>query len=140
RRGFSTMNDPLSGPDTVDGLLGQFLEELEQADDSEAVVRKWSAAHPDVAGEFRDAARFRPFSNVAAYTPEPPPDALPDFHILRRIAAGGMGVVYEAQQLSLKRHVAVKVRRGKLSPRAQRRFRREQEVLAHLHQTHIVPI
>ena len=38
------MNDPVSAPDTVDGLLGQFLEELEQAADPEAVVSKWSAA------------------------------------------------------------------------------------------------
>jgi serine/threonine protein kinase/WD40 repeat protein len=134
------MNDPLSAPDTVDGLLGQFLEELEQAADPEAVVAKWSAEFPKLAGEFRDAASFRPFSNLAAYTPEPPADALPDFRILRRIGAGGMGVVYEAEQLSLKRHVAVKVRRGRLTPRAQARFFREQHVLAQLHQTHIVPI
>jgi WD40 repeat protein/serine/threonine protein kinase len=134
------MNDPVSAPDTVDGLLGQFLEELEQAADPEAVVSKWSAEFPKLAGEFRDAANFRPFSNLAAYTPEPPPDALPDFRILRRIAAGGMGVVYEAEQLSLKRHVAVKIRRGRLSARAQARFFREQHILAQLHQTHIVPI
>jgi serine/threonine protein kinase len=120
--------------------MGRFLEELERTDDVEELLRKWSAAVPELAPEFRDAVSFRPFSNVAAYTPEPPLDALPDFAIIRRIAAGGMGVVYEARQLSLKRHVAVKVRRGRLSARAQKRFRREQEVLARLHQTHIVPI
>ena len=52
-----------------------------------------------------------------------------------------MGEIYEAVQESLGRRVAVKtIRRGRLSPAAEARFLREQEVLASLHQTHIVPI
>src|SRR5271169_1606843 len=134
------MNDPSSSPESVDELLGRFLEELERTEDREALLRKWSGMFPQHAQEFEDAVRFRPFSNQAAYTPEPPPDALPDFRIIRRIGAGGMGVVYEAEQVSLKRHVAVKVRRGRASAGTKERFFREQRVLARLHQTHIVPI
>jgi serine/threonine protein kinase/WD40 repeat protein len=65
---------------------------------------------------------------------------LPDFRLLRPIARGGMGTVYEAYQESLGRRVAVKIRSGRISSSDQARFLREQQVLAQLHQTHIVPI
>jgi len=70
------------------------------------------------------------------------PQQLGEFKIIRRIGRGGMGVVYEAEQASLKnRRVAVKViRKGRISPENRARFLREQEVLARLHQTHIVSI
>ena len=70
-----------------------------------------------------------------------PPPRLGDFRIVRRLARGGMGEVYEARQEPLERRVAVKVmRRDRLSPDGQARFLREQKILARLHQTHIVPI
>jgi len=67
---------------------------------------------------------------------------LGDFEIVRVIGRGGMGVVYEAGQISLKRRVALKVLSGGLglTPKAVERFRLEAETAAKLHHTNIVPV
>jgi WD40 repeat protein/serine/threonine protein kinase len=67
---------------------------------------------------------------------------LGDFRILREVGKGGMGVVYEAEQVSLGRHVAVKVlpKNLLLDARAKRRFEREAKAAARLHHTNIVPV
>jgi serine/threonine protein kinase len=67
---------------------------------------------------------------------------LGDFEILREIGRGGMGVVYEAVQVSLGRKVALKVLSTSLglTPQAVQRFQREAESAAKLHHTNIIPI
>ena len=67
---------------------------------------------------------------------------LGDFRLVREIGRGGMGVVYEAVQLSLGRRVAVKVLplAGALDPRQLQRFRTEAQAAAQLHHTNIVPV
>ncbi len=69
-------------------------------------------------------------------------ERLGDFRIIREIGRGGMGVVYEAEQQSLGRRVALKVIGGNVatSTHGVRRFRREAEAAARLHHTNIVPI
>src|SRR6266478_357575 len=67
---------------------------------------------------------------------------LGDFEIARELGRGGMGVVYEARQISLNRRVALKVLSGGLglTPKAVQRFHREAEAAAKLHHTNIVPV
>jgi WD40 repeat protein/serine/threonine protein kinase len=67
---------------------------------------------------------------------------LGDFRVLREIGRGGMGVVYEAEQESLGRRVALKVMSGhRLSDVNQlERFTREAKAAARLHHTNIVPV
>jgi serine/threonine protein kinase len=71
-----------------------------------------------------------------------PGTALGDFRIIREIGRGGMGVVYEAEQLSLGRRIALKVLpfAFTLDPRQLQRFKNEARAAAHLHHTNIVPI
>jgi WD40 repeat protein/serine/threonine protein kinase len=67
---------------------------------------------------------------------------LGDFRLLREVGRGGMGVVYEAVQISLNRRVALKVLpfAATLDPRQLQRFKNEAQAAAQLHHQHIVPV
>ena len=67
---------------------------------------------------------------------------LGDFRLLREVGRGGMGVVYEAEQLSLRRRVALKVLpfAAALDPRRLQRFKNEALAAAHLRHENIVPV
>jgi serine/threonine protein kinase len=68
--------------------------------------------------------------------------ALGDFRLIREIGRGGMGIVYEAEQLSLGRRVALKVLplAAMLDAKQLARFKNEAQAAAQLQHPHIVGI
>ena len=71
--------------------------------------------------------------------------ALPEvagYRVVREIGRGGMGIVYEAEQDSPQRRVALKVLpfAGALDPRQRLRFQNEAQAAARLRHPHIVPV
>ena len=69
-------------------------------------------------------------------------DGTGDYWILREVGRGGMGIVYEAEQESLGRRVALKVLPNRLlvNEKQKKRFEHEARTAARLHHTNIVPV
>jgi serine/threonine protein kinase/tetratricopeptide (TPR) repeat protein len=123
--------------------------QTENADDLEA----WIAAQGEHAERLRrllPTVRVMAELGSAASSSAPPtgsegealPGVLGDFHIIREVGRGGMGVVYEAEQVSLGRRVALKVLpfAATMDPRHLQRFHNEARAAACLHHEHIVPV
>jgi eukaryotic-like serine/threonine-protein kinase len=130
--------------------LDEYLVALEQG---RAPPREqFLARHPELADDLRECLASLEFIRQAAVTPPtvtaaPPPaeprsGVLGDFRMIREVGRGGMGVVYEAEQISLGRRVALKVLplATALDPRHKQRFRNEAAAAAQLHHGHIVPV
>jgi eukaryotic-like serine/threonine-protein kinase len=108
------------------------------------------AARPDIAEPLAACLDGLDLMQQAAAQLDPlPADAelaratpLGDFRLLRVLGRGGMGVVYEAEQLSLGRRVALKVLSfaAALDPKQLQRFKYEAQAAASLHHAHIVPV
>ncbi len=136
----------------LDQLAEEFVSRRRQGE--RATIEEYAAKYPDLAEEIRELFPtvieleqlkvHKVFSSggAAASTGPVPLTQLGDFRIIREIGRGGMGVVYEAEQESLHRRVALKVLGTQMgmSSRQKARFRREAEAAARLHHTNIVPI
>jgi WD40 repeat protein len=79
---------------------------------------------------------------VSSIAPSPIPTQVPGYEILEELGRGGMGVVYKAKQIGLKRLVALKmILHGNFADQEQRaRFQSEAEVVARLQHPNIVQI
>ncbi len=141
----------------LDELVTAYLQDLEagrEPDRQELLHR-----HPDLAADlaqfFEDqdalgggAVRCRLLSALVppeadpATGPAPAGEQLGDFRLLREVGRGGMGIVYEAEQVSLGRRVALKVLplAATLGGTQLQRFHNEARAAAGLHHTNIVPV
>ncbi len=121
-------------------VLDQYLDDLKhnRQPSREALLAK----HPALADQLEACLAGLEFLHGTEHSTPEKFTQLGDFRIIREVGRGGMGAVFEAEQLSLGRRVALKVLRfGGVSDReAIERFQREAETVAKLHHTHIVPI
>jgi WD40 repeat protein/serine/threonine protein kinase len=149
------MNDCALGNDLpVESLVGQvadeFTERLNRGE--QPAVEEYAQRYPQIADLLRQALpalqAMVPAASDAALSTEllDPPQHLTgylgDFRILREIGRGGMGVVHEAEQISLGRRVALKVLpfAAAMDAKQLQRFKNEAQAAAHLHHTNIVPV
>ncbi len=133
-------------------VLEEYLADLERG--SAPNREKLLACHPGIADQlarcldglevsWRMSAKFRDdSSDGSSQDCVDGPKQFGDFRILRELGRGGMGVVYEAQQISLPRRVALKVLpfAAVLDPRQLERFKNEARAAATLNHPAIVSI
>lgn len=131
-----------SDSERLEALVAECLEQLEAGGEAalEAFLNN-NAGDAAALRERLDALRALGVFGADAATHDVP-EELGDFRIIRRLGAGGMGVVYLAEQRSLRREVALKLIRPEhlYFPGALDRFRREVETAASLQHEGIVPI
>ncbi len=136
-------------------LAEGFLERYRRGE--RPALKEYCDRHPELAAEIREVFPAMAMIEEIALPDEPvteetseqrPPEPAPwiqqlgDYRIIRLIGSGGMGMVYEAEQVSLGRHVALKVLPPHLfgDPKQRGRFEREAKAAARLHHTNIVPV
>jgi serine/threonine protein kinase len=126
-------------------VVEEYLRRLEDGLDPDP--QEWQGRYPELAGEIASClaalGAMRQLRDEVAPAGEGfAPRVLGDFELLRELGRGGMGVVYEARQISLDRRVALKVLPPgeKDSPSRRDRFRLEAEAAARLRHPGIVPI
>src|SRR5271166_6303899 len=149
-------NSTPASPPSEDSVAQAMEDYLEAAEAGTAPPREqFLARYPELA-EYLDgclaALRFigraaeGPRSVVAEVAEVQPPEQavgqLGDFRILREVGRGGIGVVYEAEQVSLGRRVALKVLpfAATMDPRQLQRFHNEARAAASLDHPHIVHV
>jgi WD40 repeat protein/serine/threonine protein kinase len=148
------MAESSSDREPLEELAESFLERFRAGE--RPALAEFTAAHPELADQIRELfpALIEMEQAGSAGTPATgaaaPGDgaggtlleSLGDYRIIREVGRGGMGVVYEAVQESLGRHVALKVFApwARADPRQIERFRREARAAARLHHTNIVPV
>jgi serine/threonine protein kinase/WD40 repeat protein len=149
------MNDIPSVADvSVEAQVGQiadeFVERLNRGEEPD--IEEYARRHPEIDSVLRQvlsALRLVRMpgedsagADVGGIAGAVIKGCLGDFRILREVGRGGMGVVYEAEQLSLDRRVALKVLpfAAAMDPKQLQRFKNEAQAAAQLHHQNIVPV
>ena len=148
------MSEPSCEYDPIDDLADAFLERYRRGE--RPSLSEYTDKYPELAERIRavfpalvvmeeigdgksqgTGLDVEPFGSDA-----PMAHRLGDFVLLRRVGAGGMGIVYEAEHASLKSRVALKVMHPRFrADRAYvRRFQNEARSAAKLHHTNIVSV
>jgi WD40 repeat protein len=142
-----------SSADPIGDIADAFVDAFRQG--KRPSVEEFAGRYPEHADELREILpglllmeKAKSPENATADQPSSGPASptslrqLGDYRILREIGRGGMGVVYEADQQSLGRRVALKILPFSATQDAKKaaRFRREARSAARLHHTNIVPV
>jgi serine/threonine protein kinase len=148
------MSDSESEADILLQLAQEFADRCRRGE--RPSLTEYTQKNPELAVEIRDLfpamLLMEEFGSVGGSAASPRfgaltkdgvvPSRLGEYRILREVARGGMGIVYEAVQESLGRHVAIKVLpfQRLLHANYLERFRREARAAARLHHSNIVPV
>jgi WD40 repeat protein/serine/threonine protein kinase len=137
--------------DPVEVLADDFVQRQRRGE--KPTLAEYVARYPDLADYIRavfpalllleDLGQDDlPSGDAPPRSPSATPVRLGEYRLLREIGRGGMGVVYEAEQETLGRRVALKVLPASAFNDEQkvRRFEREAKAAAKLHHTNIVPV
>ena len=141
------MNSTPNERDAVELLAEDFLDRFRRGE--RPSLTEYENRNPDLAGQIRHLSPALVALEQIGASANPGVERfvpagltrIGEYRILREVGRGGMGVVFEAVQESLGRHVALKV----LPPALCRdnyleRFQREAKAAASLHHTNIVPV
>ncbi|MDA0832027.1 MAG: serine/threonine-protein kinase [Planctomycetota bacterium] len=131
----------------LDGLLSEFTTRIQSGE--QIAIDDFTSQHPEFANELK---RLLPTARALAEMVHTTGSnisevylqntTLGDFRLRREIGRGGMGIVYEAEQISLGRLVALKILpfAGVLDSRQLLRFQNEARAAATLDHPHIVHV
>jgi WD40 repeat protein/serine/threonine protein kinase len=141
--------ESLSQDQAVESLLGriagEFTDRLQRGENPS--IEEYAGQYPQIAELLRQV--LPSLQVIDSVSPSDPvqangsvPGCLGDFRIIREVGRGGMGVVYQAEQVSLNRRVALKVLpfAATMDPRQLQRFQNEARAAASLEHPHIVPV
>ena len=136
---------------SVEEIAAQFMERREAGESPD--IESFIAEYPEHADELRgllglmldmdhvrqDQTQKLPPESTASSRIDLPDS---DYRLVRKLGCGGMGMVFEAVQVSLNRKVAVKLLNPSLLTSAEQRaqFENEAKVIAMLHHPNIIKI
>ena len=146
---MTSLNDS-SADELAADLASEFLERVQRGENP--TIDEYCEAYPEAAEQIRELlSMLMVMENVPPESGEletkverdtPLPEQIGDYRVVSEIGRGGMGIVYEAEQISLDRRVALKVLPNGLAAfgNSKLRFQQEARAAAKMHHTNIVPV